>query len=521
VAAIGIFFSSSAKAADFTPDKTSNDVILWNKAALQAIRDTRPGPTVVARNLAILHTGIYDAWSAYDPVAIGTQLGGTLRRPEQERTLDNKNKAISYAAYRTLVDLFPSEVTKFNNVMTSLGYDPTNTSTETSTAIGIGNVAAKALLDFRHYDGSNQLGDLHPGAYSDYTGYTPVNTADTINDPNRWQPLRVPDGKGGFVVQKFFTPQWGQVMPFALESRSQLRPTVGPKTLTSDSEGYKKQAEEILDISANLGDRKKVIAEYWADGPGSEFPPGHWNLFGQFVSNRDRHDVDTDAKMFFVLNNALLDTSIATWDAKVAYDSERPITAIHYLFNGQKVLAWGGPNQGTQLINGEDWQPYQAATVVSPPFAEYTSGHSGFSAASAEILKRFTGSDTFGASFTQPAFQPAVNTGGAGTNLAGGAELETPGRIENGPATDITLFWATFSDAADEAGISRLYGGIHFEDGDIQGKALGRKVAGLVWNKASSYISPKTVPEPSSVLGILALSALGAGALRKRKTIHS
>lgn len=256
VAAIGIFFSSSAKAADFTLDKTTNDVILWNKTALQAIRDTRPGPTVVARNLAILHTGVYDAWSAYDPVAIGTQLGGTLRRPEQERTLDNKNKAISYAAYRTLVDLFPSEVTKFNNVMTSLGYDPTNTSTETSTAIGIGNVAAKALLDFRHYDGSNQLGDLHPGAYSDYTGYTPVNTPDTINDPNRWQPLRVPDGKGGFVVQKFFTPQWGQVMPFALESGSQLRPTVGPKTLTSDPEGYKKQAQEILDISANLDDRK-------------------------------------------------------------------------------------------------------------------------------------------------------------------------------------------------------------------------------------------------------------------------
>ncbi len=496
VAAIGTLLSLPAKAATLTTD-ASNDVILWNNAGLAAIRDTKPGPTVVARDLAILQTSIFDAWAAYDPQAIGTRLGNTLQRPNSENTLANKKEAVGYAAYRTLVDLFPTQKAKFDSLMTNLGYDPSNTSTNTSTAAGIGNVAAKALLDFRHNDGSNQLGNESASGipYSDYTGYTPVNTPDIINDVDRWQPLRVPDGKGGFVEQKFLTPQWGLVTPFALKSGSQFRPPA-PKTLESDPEGFKKEAQEVLDLSANLTDKQKAIAEYWADGPSSELPPGHWNLFAQFVSQRDRHTLDEDVKMFFVLDNALFDASIATWDAKRAYDSARPISAIHGLFNGQKVLAWGGPNQGTQLINGEDWQPYQEVTVVTPPFPEYTSGHSAFSAVGAEILKRFTGSDFLGASVTQK----------AGTF-----------RLESGPATDITLSWDTFSDAADEAGMSRRYGGIHSADGDLEGRKLGRLVAGLAWDKAQSYISPKRVPEPSSVLGTLALGALGALALCKGK----
>src|SRR5438552_7348948 len=124
------------------------------------------------------------------------------------------------------------------------------------------------------------------------------------------------------------------------------------------------------------------------------------------------------------------------WAAKTVYDSGRPYTAIHYLFKGKKVRAWAGPFRGTQEIDGGDWQPYQAATVVTPPFPEYISGHSTFSAAGAEILKRFTGSDAFGASVTVP---------------AGSSRFE-PGTT---PARDVTLSWATFTAAADQAGLSR------------------------------------------------------------------
>jgi len=144
---------------------SDNVVLQWDNAALQAIRVTKLGPPIVARALAIVHTAMYDAWAVYDHQAVGTRLGGTLRRPPVERTLVNKSEAVSFAAYRALVDLFPTQTSPFNDVMASLGYDPANSSTDVVTPAGIGNMAAAAVIAFRHHDGANQLGDLHPGAY--------------------------------------------------------------------------------------------------------------------------------------------------------------------------------------------------------------------------------------------------------------------------------------------------------------------------------------------------------------------
>ena len=108
------------------------------------------------------------------------------------------------------------------------------------------------------------------------------------------------------------------------------------------------QAQAVLDYSANLTDQQKVIAEYWADGPSSELPPGHWNLFAQSISDRDFHSIDADATMFFALNGAIFDASIATWGNKREFDYVRPVTAIRELFRDKQVLAWAGPNQGSQ-----------------------------------------------------------------------------------------------------------------------------------------------------------------------------
>jgi hypothetical protein len=442
-------------------------VVTWNETMLQAIRDTRPGPPIVARMLAITHTCMYDAWAAYDSVAVGTRLGGTLRQPMSERTMLNKKKAMSFAAYRALVDLFPTEQAKFNLVMGQLGYDPTDTSTNPSTASGVGNVACQAVLDFRHQDGSNQLGNLNPGAYSDYTNYVPVNTWDQINDPNHWQPLRMSNGQGGFVIQRYVAPHWGNVIPFALTSQDQFAPKE-PNFYPRDAAQYLKQAKQVLGYSANLTDREKVIAEYWADGPSSELPPGHWTLFAQVVSARDHHTLDQDVKMFFAMTNAVFDAGISVWHFKRFYDYVRPVTAVHFLFAGQQVQAWAGPGLGTRSIDGADWKPYQPLTFVTPPFAEYVSGHSTFSASAAKVLKLFTGSDRFGHSVTIPAGQSFVE----------------PGLV---PASNLTLRWRTFSDAADEAGISRRYGGIHFIDGDIQARKMGRKIGKLAWRKALTY----------------------------------
>ena len=448
-------FSGSAPADTIVTD--------WDNVALQAIRDTHPGPPIVARMLAITHTAMFDAWVAYDAKAVGTRLGATLRRPSSERTDANKKTAISFAAYRALVDLFPSEKALFDAKMSSLGYDPANTSNDVTTPIGIGNVAASTLIEYRHHDGSNQLGDLSAShiPYLDYTGYAPVNTPDAIIDPSRWQPLRVPDGHGGFVVQTFVAPHWGKVTPFALETTDQFRP--GPPALTS-SPTFRAQADQVVQYTRYLDDRQKVIAEYWADGPSSELPPGHWALFATFVSNRDKHTLDDDAKMFFAMTNAAFDAGIVAWEAKRFYDAERPITAIHYLFAGQTLPYYDG-----QVVPAEVWQPYQVSTSVTPAFPEYISGHSIFSRAAAEVLRNFTGSDTFGNQVTIPA----------------GSSRVQPGTV---PAHDVTLYWATFTEAADEAGISRRYGGIHFVQGDMVSRDAGAKVGNYAWQKALNYI---------------------------------
>jgi hypothetical protein len=136
-----------------------NVALRWNEALLQGVRESTIGPPMIARALAVSHTCMFDAWASYDDRAVGTQLGASLRRPVGERTNDNKAEAISFPAYHAAVDLFPaSQSTVFDPLMASLGYDPANTTTDTTTPAGIGNVACEGVLDYRHGDGSNHLG---------------------------------------------------------------------------------------------------------------------------------------------------------------------------------------------------------------------------------------------------------------------------------------------------------------------------------------------------------------------------
>jgi hypothetical protein len=222
----------------------------------------------------------------------------------------------------------------------------------------------------------------------------------------------------------------------------------------------------MVRLSAGLTDEQKVIAEYWSDGPGSESPPGHWMLFGELCARRDAHGLDSDVKLFFVLANAMLDAGIDAWGHKRRFDSVRPVSLVRWTYAGRSLQAWGGPRRGTQTIDGSQWRPY----IATPPFPEYTSGHSTFSAAGAEVLRQFTGRDDLNASVVVP---------------AGSSRIE-PGTV---PARDVVLRWATFSEAADQAGLSRRLGGIHFLSGDLNGRLSGRRVATRVMARAQAYFA--------------------------------
>ena len=336
--------------------------------------------------------------------------------------------------------------------------------------VDVGNQAADDVLSYRHADNANQA-----GLYADTTGYQPKNkpmpvllpaAVDAIDFPGKWQALTYLNSSHEAKTPKFICPHWQQVKPFALTSGDQFRPTTPPQSPLS--QGYLDQAKHVIDIQANLTPEQKVIAEYWADGPNSELPPGHWTEFAAFVAERDKLDFNQSVKLFFALANAIFDASIATWDAKVAFDYVRPVTAIRYLFRGKRILGWAGAGKGTQEMLGEYWKPFQVSTFPTPPFAEFTSGHSGFSMAAATVLKTFTGSDKFGFFYSQDVPLKADPTE---------------------PVIGTVLHWPTFTAAAREAGESRLYGGIHFYEGNVAGLDIGEKVGAAAYVKAQDLWS--------------------------------
>lgn len=283
------------------------------------------------------------------------------------------------------------------------------------------------------------------------------------------------------------------------------------------------------------GDYARVLAEFWADGPDSETPPGHWFTILNYVSDHPSlekrwrgegevlSDLEWDVKTYLALGGAVHDAAIAAWGIKGWYDYVRPISAIRYMATqGQssdstlmsynpngiplldsyvelveagdplagennehvgkiKLYTWRGPDYiedpetdiaGVGWILGENWWPYQRPTFITPPFAGYVSGHSTFSRAAAEVLTYVTGDPYF--------------PGGLGEFAVAKNEFLV---FEEGPSVDFTLQWATYRDASDQTSLSRIWGGIHPPIDDIPGRLIGETVGLAAVQKADSYFS--------------------------------
>lgn len=521
---VGGLTAAQAEEPGFTPNPHPHNVVIdWTEAMLLAIELNPPAPTATTWRMYVVMSSIYDAWAAYNGLAAGTVTGYDLKRPGHESTEAHKTEAISQAAYRALSYTYPNQEPMFADLLDQLGYAP-SASTDLTTPAGIGIAAATEVIAARSSDGSNAANGFAQITSATYPElYTPHNSADPDADngifgpnfdPNYWQPLRVPNGTvvdddgnpvadpdvpSSYGDQRFLTPHWGAVTPFALTSGDQFRAPAPPVygsdepytdalgNVSTNSEAWISQMDQIVGFSANLTDRHKIIAEFWADGPHTWTPPGHWVQIAIGLSLRDSHTLDQDVEMYMALTGALLDAGITAWESKRAYDFVRPASAIRWYHAGDEILAWGGPNQGTELIDGSDWQPYQSSVFVTPPFAEYTSGHSTFSRAAREVLRSFTGSDAMYDGVTLL----GRDYDGDGVEDLLGQHIAISGSMmfEDGPAETVVLRWDTMLAASNEAGISRRYGGIHFQDGDlnarIAGASVGRQAfdhAELLWN---------------------------------------
>lgn len=456
------------------PKGVKNIAYKWGQMALTATaNDTekfKPRPTITSRYLGLIFVSVFDAWSRYDDKAVPVYLNNVERALEKERSLKNKEIAISYAAFRTMNEYYYSDKELFADFMTELGLDPNNVSLDPNTPAGIGNLAAKAVIESRKGDGANQYGEedgSNGEPYFNYVGYEPVNSANKNVDPNRWQPKYFSDGKGGFFAPGCLTPYWDKVKPIALKSGDQFRP--GPPPIIG-SEQLEKEVKEVIEMQANLTDYQKALVEFMRDGPQSVQQAGHWLKFAQDVSRRDNHTLDQDVKMYFYTQVVAMDAFIASWDSKMFYDYARPYALVHQYYGEQKIKAWGGEAKGIIEMDGKQWRPYSPETFLCPPFPSYVSGHSTISGGCAEALKIWTGSDKFGSK--------AVLVAGAMTE-------------PNNLGDTITLEFPTFTETSEMAGISRVLGGYHIQADNVAGLELGRNVAKEVWGFYKAHMGEK------------------------------
>lgn len=386
----------------------------WNAAGLDAIRVNRTPPPKAARALAILHAAIYDA------------INGVSRTHEVYFVQSavpasaSKEAAATAAAHEVLITLFPASAANFDALQyTTLA--AIRNGPQKDAGIVWGEYVAQQILTWRANDNSDA-----------------IVTPPSGSGPGYWVPTPP-------AFAPYLLPQWAFVTPFSVASEDQFRPA-GPPAL--DSAEYAANYNEVKALGAAVGSARtadqSLIALFWADGASTETPPGHWNHIAEDVSASLGNTMEENARLFALLNIAMADAAMCAWDAKYTYDFWRPVTAIH-----------AGLADGNPLT---DPDPAWTSFIVTPPFPDYVSGHSTFSAAAATVLALFYGTDDV--SFT------------TGSDFLPG----------------VFRFFPSFSAAAAEAAISRVYGGIHFrfasEDGLTAGAGIG------VWT-FTHFLQPK------------------------------
>lgn len=593
----------------------------WNEQLLSAIRIDTPHPPKHARNLFHTAVAMYDAWAAYDTTAVGYIHHERATAADVPAARDEAISYAAYRVLKARFVSGPGAATTnaaLDAQMATLGYDINVTTTSGTSPAAVGNRIAATILAWGLTDGSNETGGYQDPGYSNpqpplivLQGGSAVGGIPAGTDPNRWQPLALDAAftQNGIPipnqVQSYVGVTWLNTLPFSL-SRSNpgdlwLDPGTPAKLGGVGDAEYKEHARELMikssqinsttliDISpgamgnnplgtddgtghpvnpvtgqpyapnlVKLGDYARVMAEFWADGPDSETPPGHWHVLANEVADTPGFqkriggagpvvdDLEWDVKTYFAVAGATHDAACACWGAKRYYEAQRPVTAIRYMcslgqssdqglpsYNANGILLEDGvcelitagtsaPGQKHEFIwdmntrsnvlgashigeiavyswpsepddratqtsavrwmFGKDWVPYQRKNFNSPAFPGYISGHSTFSRAAAEALTAITGNEYV--------------HGGLGTFTATADSYLV---FERGPTQTVQLQWATYYDAADLAGVSRRWGGIHPSEDDYPARVIGSQVGKSVWALAKKYwdgsiLTEKVVP---------------------------
>ena len=432
------------------PSPSDNVVLAHNDAFLSAVRAHTDPPPLVAWKMTVLNTAIYDAWAAYHARATPVVAAGWSR---QTGPAVDRIEAMNQAALAAATLLYPNSVSAFE---TRAARIRANHGTGSPDAQAFGAAVGRAAYDAR-------VDDLQ---YANNSGGTPPD----LSNPFAWRPLAGQPANGLF-------PRWRSVRPFGLPDDWQNTAPYTPDgpAIRNATTYYSQQTADIVLKAQNLTNRQKAMAIYWADGPRSETPPGHWNMIAQTVSRARKHTLDKDVELFLTLSAGLLDAGIASWNLKYVYTWTRPTTLIWHQYAGKTVRLWDGKPR-----SGQQWASY----IPTPPFPEYTSGHSTFSGAAARVLRNVTATDALPAGL-----QVIVPKGSHPRQLTPEVPMVT---ASDRTTMDTMLSWSSYSAMARDAGLSRLLGGIHFTDADVEGRSSGDAVGAAAYTKVRAHLNGTT-----------------------------
>lgn len=385
----------------------ANVILDWNAVMMAAIRSDNTSPALSARNLAILHVAIYDAVNS---IARTHQPYLSLLDAPPGASAE---AAASAAGYEVLKTLYPGIRARSDETFDEwLASAPDHAGT--ASGLSLGAKAAHALLAARISDGS-----------ATDVPYIPSDA------PGQWR--RTPP-----FFRPPLTPQWRFVVPFALSDPDRFVPGPPPAL---DSPEYAQDVNTVKMLggkgSAVRTAEQSQIAQFWSDFSYTAMPPGHWHEIAASIARSTSLGLEATARLMALLSIAQADSAVICWEAKYRYNLWRPITAIRRADEDKNPATEPDPA----------WDHY----LVAPPFPAYTSGHSIFSAASAQILTLFFETDSV-------AFTAASDS--------------LPGVFRT---------FNSLAACADEVGMSRIYGGIHFPSDNLEGKRCGRMVAEYVF----------------------------------------
>lgn len=389
------------------PVNSPADVVLeWNALMLDCIRVDNTAPTISSRNLAILSTAMYDAVNSVHRTHQPYRF--LLATPPET----SAEAAAVEAAFRVTALLYPSQLTWASDLRASYLAAATPGVALTN-GLNLGYLVGLLTVDSRSNDGSNTE-----------VPYIPSDA------PGQWQ--RTPP-----FFRPPLTPHWGYVDAFCL---SDIEPFVPGPPPALDSPNYAAALNEVKAIGGQGSSvrtaEQSQIAVFWSDFSYTAMPPGHWHEIAATIAQNRGNTLAENARMFALLSLAQADAGIVCWEAKYHYNLWRPVTAIR--------RADEDNNPATE--KDAAWNHY----LASPPFPAYTSGHSTFSKASAQVLTHFYGTD-------------AIEFTATSDSLPG-----------------VFRHFASLAACADEVGMSRIYGGIHFQFDNTAGKASGKAIGDYV-----------------------------------------